>query len=268
MYRVFLQRISVLAVCLVSSVQANAGAWNQRAGEGQVISTSIWSQAGQIFNEDYDAVPLRGFTKIESRIYIEQGVTDWLTLVGNGAFQTLNFRDGDSRFDFDGLDDIELGLQFKGPTTEGFASSIRASYIIDSRLDNQAVDVLRGGDQFELRALVGQSRETLIGDLFYDAQAAVRTERFDDLDGFQGALTLGYKPTQRWLAMSQTYLNFSNNDERDGFDIPEQTQLTSHISLARQYKPGRYVQLGVGQTLFGQNIVKERSLFIGMWTEY
>ena len=250
------------------SQQANAGAWNQRTGEGQVISTSSWSHAGQIFNDDYDAVPLRGFTKTETRLYMEHGVTDWLTLVGNGGFQTLNFRDGDSRFDFDGLDDIELGFQFKVHAKEGFSTSIRASYIIDSQLDNRAIDILRGGDQYELRGLIGQSRETLLRDVFYDAQIALRTEGFDKLDGAQGALTLGYKPTHRWLVMSQTYLNFSENDVVDGFDVPEQTQLTSNISIARQYKPGRYIQFGAGQTLFGQNIVKERSLFIGVWTEY
>lgn len=268
MQRGFLQRIIALGACLFFSHEAYAGAWNQRAGEGQVISTSYWSNAGQIFNDDYKAVPLRGFTKTETRLYVEQGVTDWLTLVGNGGLQTLNFRDGDSRFDFDGLDDIELGLQVKTYAREGLATAIRLSYVIDSQLDNQAVDLLRGGDQVELRGLIGQSRETLIGDFFYDAQAAVRTEDFNQIDVAQAALTIGFKPTDRWLVMSQTYLNFSDNDEVDGFSVPEQTQLTSQLSIARQYKPGRYIQFGAGQTLLGQNIVKERSLFIGIWTEY
>lgn len=263
-----LQSVIVVGALLFITSKAHAGAWNQRAGEGQIISTSYWSNAGKIFDDDYNAVPLRGFTKAETRLYIEQGVTDWLTLVGNGGFQTLNFRDGDSRFDFDGLDDLEVGLQIKTNGREGFATSIRFSYVLDSQLDNQAVDLLRGGDQFELRALIGQSRETLLGDFFYDAQAALRTENFQQVDAAQAALTLGYKPTQRWLVMSQTFLNFSETDEVDGFLVPEQTQLTAQISLARQYKPGRYIQLGGGQTVFGQNIVKERSLFIGFWTEY
>lgn len=265
---IFLQRVIALGFGLIISQPAYAGAWNQRAGEGQVISTSYWSNAGQIFNEEYDSVPLRGFTKAETRLYIEQGVTEWLTFVGNGGFQTLNFRDDDSRFDFDGLDDIELGLQIKTYAREGLATSIRFSYVIDSQLDNQAVDILRGSDLYELRTLIGQSRETLIGDVFYDAQVAVRTENFQRVGVAQAALTLGYKPTERWLVMSQTYLNFSESDEVDGFAVPEQTQLTTQISLARQYKPGRYIQLGGGQTVFGQNIVKERSLFIGIWTEY
>lgn len=268
MQGVFLQRIIALGFGVFVSQPAYAGAWNQRAGEGQVISTSYWSNAGKIFNEDYEAVPLRGFTKAETRLYIEQGVTDWLTLVGNGGFQTLNFRDGDSRFDFDGLDDLELGLQLKTYAREGLATSIRLSYVIDSQLDNQAVDILRGGDLYELRALIGQSRETLLGDFFYDAQAAIRTERFKQVDVAQAALTLGYKPTERWLVMSQTYLNFSETDEVDGFPVPEQTQLTTQISVARQYKPGRYIQLGGGKTVFGQNIVKERSLFMGLWAQY
>ncbi len=268
MQRGLLQRIIAFGACLFFADEAFAGAWNQRAGQGQVISTSYWSNAGQIFNDDYKAVPLRGFTKTETRLYVEQGVTDWLTLVGNGGLQTLNFRDGDSRFDFDGLDDVELGLQFKTYAREGLATALRLSYVIDSQLDNQAVDLLRGGDQYEFRGLIGQSRETLIGDFFYDAQAAVRTEDFNQIDVVQAALTLGFKPTERWLVMSQTYLNVSENDEVDGFPVPEQTQLTSQLSIARQYKPGRYVQFGAGQTLFGQNIVKERSLFIGIWTEY
>ena len=268
MRAVCFQSIIAFASCLFFCGEAQAGAWNQKAGEGQVISTSYWSHAGEIFNEDYDAVPLRGFTKTETRLYLEHGVTDWLTFVGNGGFQTLNFRDGDSRFDYDGLDDIELGLQIKVKSREGFTTAIRASYIIDSRLDNRAVDVLRGGDQYELRGLIGQSRETVLGDLFYDAQIAARTERFEQLDGVQGALTLGYKPTNRWLIMSQSYLNFSNDEKIDGFDVPEQTQFTSTLSVARQYKPGRYIQLGAGKTFFGQNIVKERSVFIGVWTEY
>jgi len=267
-YREFFHCSIVLGCSVIVCGEAQAGAWNQRAGEGQVISTSFWSNAGEIFNDDYDAVPLRGFTKTESRLYIEHGVTDWLTLVGNGGFQTLNFRDGDSRFDFDGLADTELGLQFRVHAREGFAAAFRVSYVIDSQLDNRAVDILRGGDQYELRGLIGQSRETVLGDFFYDAQIAARTESFEQLDGIQGALTLGYKPTQRWLVMSQSYFNFSDDDNIDGFDVPEQTQFTSTLSIARQYKPGRYVQFGAGQTFFGQNIFKERSLFIGIWTEY
>ena len=268
MKELFLHLKIVFVFFLCCCGPAHAGAWNQAAGEGQIISTSSWSHAGEIFDDDFDAVPLRGFTKVETRVYIEQGVTDWLTVVGNGAFQSLNFRDDESRFDFDGLDDIELGLQLKIYAKEGLATAVRASYIIDSQLDNQAVDVLRGGDQYELRGLIGQSRETLIGDLFYDAQIAARTESFNSLDGAQGALTLGIKPTDRWLLMSQNFLNFSNDDLIDGFEIPKQTQLVSQLSIARQYKPSRYLQLGVGRTLVGQNIVKERSVFIGLWTEY
>jgi len=260
--------IAIGLVWLGFASPAFAGAWNQRAGEGQVISTSSWSTAERIFDDDFEAVPLGGFTKTETRLYIEQGMTDWLTLVGNGGFQVLNFRDTDSRFDFEGLDDIELGAQVRFFSREGIAASIRVSYIFDSRVDNRVVDVLGGGDQVEIRGLIGQSRETLIGDVFYDAQLGLRTESFDGLDAVQGALTLGYKPTNRWLTMFQTYANFSDDERVDGFAVPEQFQLNSTLSLARQYKPGRYIQAGVGQTWLGRNIVKERSLFVSLWTEY
>lgn len=250
------------------SAPAYAGAWNQRAGEGQIISTSAWSHAGEIFDDDFNAIPLRGFTKTETRVYVEHGLTDWLTAVGNTGFQTLNFRDGDSRFDFDGLDDIEFGIQLDVFSRKDLATSLRLSYVIDSELDNQAIDVLRGGDQIELRALIGQSRETLIGDFFYDAQFALRSESLSDIDGIQAALTTGFKPTERWLFMIQSFANFSDSERVDGFIVPEQFQLKSQVSVARQYRPGRHIQFGVGQTFIGQNIVEERSVFLGLWTEY
>ena len=263
-----IRSLGYLVLSLVVYHPAIAGAWNQRAGEGQVISTSSWSHASQIFDDDYNAVPLRGFTKTETRLYIEQGITDWLTVVGNGGLQSLNFRDDDSRFDFEGLDDIEIGLQLKTYSQEGLASSIRLSYIIDSQLDNQAIDILSGGDKIEARGLIGQSRETLLGDFFYDAQFALRTETFERVDQTQAAVTLGYKPTQRWLLMAQSYAIVSAGEVVEGFRVPEQLEVSSHMSLARQFRPGRYVQLGVGQTILGRNIVKERSVFIGLWTEY
>lgn len=260
--------IVCVGVWLGLACPAFAGAWNQRAGEGQVISTSSWSQADRIYNDNFDTVPLQGFSKTESRLYIEQGVTDWLTVVGNGGFQSLDFRDSDSRFQFEGLDDLELGVQVKTYAREGLATSVRLSYIFDNDIDNRAVDVIGGGDQFELRALVGQSRETLLGDFFYDAQFALRSESLDRLDGVQTALTMGFKPTQRWLAMFQSYANYASDQEVDGFTAPEQIQLSLNLSLARQYKPGRYIQIGTGRTVLGRNIVQEKSLFIGIWTDY
>jgi len=96
----------------------------------------------------------------------------------------------------------------------------------------------------------------------------LRTETFERVDQAQAAVTLGYKPTQRWLLMAQSYAIVSAGEVVEGFRVPEQLEVSSHMSLARQFRPGRYVQLGVGQTIFGRNIVKERSVFIGLWTEY
>jgi len=258
----------VLSPCLFFSGRAFAGAWNQQSGEGQLITTSSWSSAGQIFDNDFNLVSLEGFSKTETRLYLEHGLTDWLTLVGNTGFQTLSFVDDSSQFNFTGLDDVELGAQYKLYTKTGLSTSVRFSYIIDSQLDNRVVDVLRGSDQVELRGLIGQSRETILGEFFYDAQFALRSDDFKGVDGIQSALTLGYKPTDRSLFLAQSFANFSDDEVVDDFPVQEQFQLNTQISGAYKYRPGRYVQFGVGQTLTGQNIVKERNVFIGLWGEY
>ncbi len=264
----FIKVLVAFILGLVFSAPCWAGAWNQPAGQGQVIITASWSQGDEIFDQDFKPVSLDGFTKFETRYYIEQGVTDWLTLVGNTGLQTLSFQDDDSFFEFDGFDDIELGAQIKTYARSNLATSIRVSYVIDSRLDNQVVDVLSGGDVFEARALIGQSRETLIGDFFYDAQFALRTKSFGKVDGTQAALTFGYRPKETWLFMSQSFLNRTERDQVDGFRVPAQTQINSQLSVARQYRPRHYFQIGVNQSLLGQSIVKESGVFIGLWSGY
>ena len=107
-----------------------------------------------------------------------------------------------------------------------------------------------------------------MGSIFYDAQLALRSEQFKSVSQVQSALSVGYKPTDRWLLLSQNFFNSAGGELIDGFPVPAQEQFMSQISIARQYKPGRYIQLGAGRTLFGQNIVKERSVFIGLWAEY
>ena len=253
---------------VLGAVQAQAGAWNQDKNHGQIIITGVWSDGSVKYDDDFDTVNIRDFSKTETRIYVEHGLTDRLTFVGNAAYQNINFTDVDSSFSYDGLDRTELGVQWQLARKQDLAVAVKASYIIDSNLPNSAVDVFSVGDMVELRGLIGQSRETSKGDFFYNAEFALRTADFDRIDSFHGEIALGWKPDDRHMILLQNYANMSPEvffiEDRN----PEQIQFQSQLSIMRRDKKGRGMQIGVQQTWAGRNIVKETALTVGSWLPY
>lgn len=247
---------------------AQAGAWNQQAGEGLVITTSGWFHASDLFQDDDVRVDFLGYTKTELRLWLEAGLTKDFTLVVNGAYQDLDYRDNLNAITHEGFDDVEIGLQWQLARKEGLVAAIRASYVIDSRIDDRFPDIQSNGDTVELRALFGQSRETSIGDFFHDTQVAARVDYLGQLDGVFGTFTLGYKPTDRYTVMAQGFADYTENLADDGSRDQIRSQISGQLSLVHQFKPGRYAQIGGKLTFDGRNAVKERALLFSVWTEY
>lgn len=256
------------ALALLGSAEASAGAWNQNPGEGQAIVTTGWFHASDIFQDDIVQVDFLGYTKIETRLWLEAGLTSDITLVLNGALQSLDFRDSLNDITFQGLDDIEVGLQWQLKRSENLAASIRASYVIDSEIDDRFPDIQSNGDTVELRALLGQSQETLIGDVFHDTQLAVRVNGDGVFDSVHGTFTLGYKPTDRTIIMLQGFADHTENNSSFGDRTQIRSQTSGQLSIVRQFQPGRYIQIGGKYAIDGRNAVRERALIIGVWTEY
>jgi len=233
-----------------------AGAWNQQAGEGLVITTSGWFHASDLFQDDEVRVDFLGYTKTELRVVV------------NGAYQDLDYRDNLNAITHEGFDDVEVGVQWQLARKEGLAAAIRASYVIDSRIDDRFPDIQSNGDTVELRALFGQSRETNIGDFFHDTQLAARVDYTGQLDGVFGTFTLGYKPTDRYNIMLQGFADYTQNLADDGSRDQIRSQISGQLSLVHQFKPGRFAQIGGKVTVDGRNAVKERALLFSVWTEY
>lgn len=249
-------------------VAAHAGAWNQAAGEGQAIVTTGWFHASDIFQDDIVEVDFLGYTKVETRLWLESGLTSDLTLVVNGALQTIDYRDSLNDITFQGFDDIEIGVQWELKRSENLVASLRASYVIDSQIDNRFPDIQSNGDTVELRALLGQSRETIIGDVFHDTQLAVRVDGDGVFDSVHGTFTLGYKPTNRLMFMLQGFADHTENISSFGDRPLIRSQTSGQFSVVRQFRPGRYIQIGGRMAVDGRSAVKDRALIIGAWTEY
>jgi len=270
------------ALCLCFLPQVSfAGAWNLKKHEGQIIVTGAFTRGNSIFDDDGNRQDAN-FSKTETRVFFEHGLTDRWTLTANSAFQMSQFQDRTEAqdgfqgsfqggaFNFDDFDDTELGVRYQIKRRKGLAVSVQASYIIDGGPADNILDIGGSRDLVELRALWGQSYESEAwGDVFFDAQIAGRVRaKTGEYDSTRADLTLGYKPTPKWFVFLQNFSTLREPETDLGFTVPEQFHFKSNISVGYEYKRNRIVQLGYSETLFGRNIVKERGVFLSTWIRY
>jgi len=247
---------------------AHAGAWNLAPGEGQIISTFDYSTASSAFaDRDMDAAPLT-FVKNEGRIFYEHGLTKHLNFVGNGAYQTVQLSGVPSPINFSDFADIELGLRYQIMRKAGLALSLQGSYIIGGGPPDSIFDLNGPQDSFELRGLWGQSRAFGKTTVFFDAQAALRSQNFSNINEWQTDLTLGYKRDEKYIILAQAFHAKRLGITQDRFTVPEQQSLKFKLSAVYKYKKNRHVQIGYQDTVAGRNIIRERGVSVGTWIKY
>lgn len=246
----------------------HAGAWNLPPGDGQIITTFNYSQAGDAYTDIEGLDSAVEFTKSELRVFYEHGLTKHITAVVNAAHQTIGFEGLQSSINFSDFDKTEIGLRYELIRREGLAVSVQGSYILGGGPPESILDIGSRQDTFELRGLWGQSKEFENYVLFFDAQAAIRARNSDEIEDWRTDLTLGWKDKKKWMALLQGYHTERASFGRDGFVVPIQKRTKLHASVVYEYKKNRLLQFGYQQTLGGRNIVKERTLSMGAWVRY
>ena len=83
--------ISCLFVFGLVVPNAFAGAWTQDKGKGLIITGTSYNQADRAFDSESKLRTPVEFEKLDSTLYIEYGLTDILTLVGNTTLQDVSF---------------------------------------------------------------------------------------------------------------------------------------------------------------------------------
>ncbi len=269
MYRCFL----IVCLAMFHSALAFAGAWNMPKGKGQTISMTTYSTSDTAFTSGEFADAPVDFTKTESRIFAEHGLTQKITLVGNIAYQTVGFQGLDSSINYEGFDKTELGLRYQIKRREGLAVAVQASYVIGGGPKQSILDIDGRKDVFELRGLWGQSFD--FGDKhnnkwvgFFDVHLAARARSTERLEDWRADLTLGLKPNEKMFIMVQGFHIDRFSFSKSGFTVPRQSQSKAQISAVFEFKENRWLQFSYLETLAGRNIVKEQAFTVGLWQRY
>ncbi|MGJ0393400.1 MAG: hypothetical protein ACR650_11785 [Methylocystis sp.] len=272
---------------LSGAAGARAGAWLYPEGQGQLILTTAFANAEGAFDASGRLVKTPSYRKFETRFYLEHGVTDWLTFVGEG--NAMSFRAAADPASVNQLDfliaEAKAGQPLlpppppKGTTYEGLGlgavgTRIRlftyGDYIFSAEASIRAASTearrfldMRDPTQLDARLLVGRSFSLFGFSGFLDTQIGYRN-RGQNGDEIRMDLTAGVRPLDRLTLMAQS---FSAVAPRGGISTIVAAQ-KYQLSAVYEATPKVSVQIGAVAALGGVNSPAERGLIGAVWWRY
>lgn len=257
--------IVCLPVFLVSP--AEAGAWTRPAGKGLIISSASHHQF------DLQAEGF-GYSKFESSVYLEYGLTDRFTLQGRLAQET---RFHQSRVTLNkagsivhlpvntvshALGESEVGIRARLAMGGDWTISTQTSLVRFSLTPNPLLD---------REAQWGADGRLMIG-------RALGEHAFADLQfghrglwsGGQGEtrldLTLGLRPVEGWLLLAQSYSAWGQTKWSEYSRSYESHRV--HLSVIAPLNEGLSFQVGAIRSAQSDGLAPETAYMVSLWREF
>jgi len=226
-------------------------------GEGQAILKYEDQKADTGFDPRGVEVSIDPRREQTLSLYGEYGLTDRLTLQAKAAVT----RGHDSFVDYDGRGPIELGLRYAVLHTERSAVSLYVGAAKDGVGRNAGYAAPGQGDtDLEARLLAGTSRQWRTISVFAELQVA-RLKRSGLADETRADLTLGVRPTPRWLFLVQSYTGQADSKPvRSRWDKGE-------ISVVRDLGAWS-LQAGWRQAVSGRETSVDRGPVLAVWRRF
>lgn len=260
--------VAASGFCALSFIgqTVSAGAWPSAVGQGQIISTTVNDRAKTAYNENGKADTPVDFSKLDTALYWEHGLSEDLTIVLNSSLQEIKFSAGVDQVEFQGLGESGLGLRSVIWQNQEAVLSGQVSVIFPSSGETVSdADLGFGAVNYELRLLAGRSFKLAERDGFVDVQAAWRLRPSGGPDEYRVDAALGWRPQENVQLLAQGFYAHGNGK----FAIARQnSRLKLQGSVVYDRNAKTSYQIGAYQTVAGQNIVKEKAVFIGVWQRY
>jgi hypothetical protein len=278
--------IHFLFACALSLVAppAWAGAFLFPEGRGQVIVTTTFADARKAYDARGRLIQTPPYRKFETKFYVEHGLTDWLTLVGEGSY--MNFHGAAARVDYLNLliDEAKAGLPLTlsappGPRYAGvglgaFGARVRlfeyGAYVVslEASLRTASPSARRFLDmrdqwQADARLQLGRGIELFGFPGFLDAQIGYRS-RGQNGDEIRADFTFGLRPIVSVLLMAQSFSAVTPRAGLATFVASQKFQLSAVYDVTKYMS----VQLGVVTALGGANSPAERGVVSALWWRY
>lgn len=286
--RLSLRRLPLCsALSVFFSTPCVAGAFLQPPDEGLVIVTTSFAEASKAYDGRGKLVPAPSYDKFETRVYVEYGVFEKLTLIAETSH--MRFRGASSSRQ---LDDLQILIEearagaplllptgASGPRYAGIGSgwlgarlglvewgsvvvSLQASLATASPSARRFLDMARGFQQ-DARLQFGWPIEVLGMPGFADAQIGYRS--FGQRGGeIRADVTFGLRPFDGVLLLAQSFAMAAPGNLGSTFMASQKFQLSAIYDVT----PKISVQLGGLAAVRGVNDAAERGVVSALWYRF
>jgi hypothetical protein len=182
-----------------------AGAFLLAEGEAKVFVSALLTTGNGYFDRKGRSRARGPYRKQDLQIFAEYGLTQRVTVVASTALQRIDARD-EERSRRSGLGRSEIGARARIVQTGPWIAALQASAIIAGAKRKEGYAAVGETDhQIDVRGLVARSFELFGRPAFWDLQAGYRMRGGDPADEIRLDLSLGIRPSPRWLVMAQSF---------------------------------------------------------------
>ena len=245
---------------------ARAGAWTLPKGAGLVIGSASWLQnETSFFSRNLNPNASR-FIKREARLYVEYGVTDWLTAIvqPEALNQHLN---APNRASYNGLGYSRFALKARLYEHSAFVISAQGQIAVPPPSDQpNRAQIGNTGPETDWLINAGYGFELWSKPAFADVSAGYRTRSGRPPSEWRLDLALGIRPTPDWMILLQSFNMISDGAGAAGF--PQQSSSKVQISLIYDINKAWSVQLGLLQTIASRRVGTETGAIGAVWHRF
>lgn len=245
---------------------ANAGAWLQPSGRGQIIFSNTFTSSPRGFDETGRTAHIADYRKFEFSPALEYGLTDDLTLVAQPQLRSVSIgAPTEARYTGPGYGEIGARVRLWSDKSSIVSAQVTAR-IAGSREASDPAQAGNADDELDMRALYGRGFSLGAWPSFLDAQLAYRLRGGEAADQVRVDVTLGTRPRPDLLLMAQSFNTFSTDPTPRVLDTGREHKVelsivwdaTSHLSL----------QFGGVATVAGRNALAERGIVAAAWWRF
>ncbi|PEQ10496.1 hypothetical protein B2G71_21965 [Novosphingobium sp. PC22D] len=231
----------------------------------QAIASFYYSNSKQGYDGNGDRIDIADYRKLELYLLTEYRVSDDVTLVLTPSLREVSVEGPDN--DSSGLGYTDVGARYRFAEGDGWSLAAQGTVRIpgDTRPDVLAqIGSTDAEYDARLRGIYGFASGSDSG--FVDIQGAYRLRDGDPPNEFHLDVTAGYRPVETLLVMAQSFNTFSDGDGRGIFN--RYRYHNAQLSAVYDVAPGLSLQAGWLGTLGGENALRERGAFGGVWISF
>jgi hypothetical protein len=252
---------------MLGAPAAFAGAWTLPAGTGEAFLSSTDTSNDRYFDNDGSSFTNQDYHKVETDLHIEYGITDSLTgFVAPSLLATSVGGSFGGHYLGLGYTDIGLRQRLYSDGTNVFSVQATASVPGASDSSNPA-EIGYTGMEYDLRALYGRSFQAGSWPAFVDAEFSWHGRNGAPPNEYHLDLTLGARPSAKWLLLLQSFSVVSDGSGTGVFDFSYR-YYKIQPSVVWNFAPKWSAQLGAVATVAGRNSWREQGVIAGLWRSF